>query len=303
MVGNGGGLGEQNVSFASMKFAWLTQACWSGTLCQLTEAERSLRLSIMYSTDNSNFPPLVFESGESHPEHFRRPGRTEIRRMNTMPSASAEIFINIDKIYEEDSLGNLTPISVKDALLGLLVEIAYQRQIPRNQIQPILDKVSRNLSWPAEEVFIRKFSKLRDVNLKAYRYDEESMTYAIADGNEIHDIDAFLQSRVMCLELADFKGASKVKLRNIRWRNLYRSSDERDSVTQRFYVRLPLLADISYQCNFDSYIERYRGQVEIEFGMRFLAGSSTDLNMGGGPVTMQYFSEGTRVYLKNLRRF
>lgn len=299
---NGGGLGEQNVAFASMKFSWLLQPCWDTALCRLSKPEQELLFSLLYSDDNSFFPELRFESGTLQPELFRRSGYREVRMMNTEPSLNSPIYINIDLLYTEDEFGNLVPISINEALWRLLVEVAYQKGYTQLQIQTIIDRINLFLNWPAEEVYVRRYRKLRDVHLKAYKYTDKQMTFAFADGNEIHDVDALIRRTMMCVNLSEEIEADNILLRNIRWRDRYRRSDDVDRATNKFYILMPLVADVEYECPFASGTVRFRGKVELELAMRFLKGRAQLIEMSDEEILLQYFIEGSRGILRDLRR-
>lgn len=300
---NGGGLGEQNVTFAAMKFSWLLQPCWSGNLCRLDGEERRKLIEMMYSLDNSSFPEIEFASGTEQPDLFRRDGNEEIRMMNSQPSPLSKIFVNIDLLYTETVDGDLLPITVFSAIQHLLAETAHQKGIATAVTEIIIRKIANNLRWPAEEVFVRRYRKLSDVHLKAYRYSDDEDTFAIGDGNEIHDIDGFIRSQLMCMDFNPILAIRNVKMRNVRWLQTYRNSEDRDPVSKQFYIRLPLQTRIEYTCVYDGRVERWRGNLEIEVGLRFLEGHSGNIEMSDQPIKMQFFTEGTRSHLRSLQRY
>lgn len=123
-VGNGGGLSEQNVSFAYLNLAIAYDSCLEFPEC-LPDAESHellQKLKASLPQEYQNKAQLQFESGLQAPGLFLVRGKTQ--KAVTGKEVGDPIWINLDLIYPLDTSKNQRPLQIHEAMAILVSQMA-----------------------------------------------------------------------------------------------------------------------------------------------------------------------------------
>jgi hypothetical protein len=125
-VGNGGGVSEQNLTYAWPRFEQFLLPCIQSELCGLDPSEKEAAKTILDSLDLERAAsPLVFLSGSKNPGLFEDPGTQLPRPLNEMmvtrPRLREPIYVNLDTLYTPDPAGAPRALSIAQAV-GALAE-------------------------------------------------------------------------------------------------------------------------------------------------------------------------------------
>lgn len=168
IVGNGGGLGEQNFIYA---LAHLPEFI-SITLQYdtMSEDQRDDLTSIfkIARTQYNKSDKLKFLSEKDHPGFFRSSTDPEIRLAKTDFSPDSLIYVNLDLIYKRDAAGDLQILSMPTMVASLVHEFGHQAGLRDHhyldllgaRVRRIVDRGMNQLKmvWRERTLFVNTIS-------------------------------------------------------------------------------------------------------------------------------------------------
>ena len=100
-VGNGGGIAEQNFTFAYLNMKKYFSVCYKTRLCQLSLEEDNIVQALMLRHDKELIaqPQLIFTSSKESPNTFDNENHVH-RLAVTGNNVGNEIYINTDFIFK-----------------------------------------------------------------------------------------------------------------------------------------------------------------------------------------------------------
>ena len=103
IVGNGGGVGEQNFRYVYHKLPAYIQKCTKSNLCPIGKKYQALLLEMLPLISNNlqNKDSLIFLSEERYPGFFKSENDPEERIAKTAFLKGSPIFINLDFVYQD----------------------------------------------------------------------------------------------------------------------------------------------------------------------------------------------------------
>jgi hypothetical protein len=138
-MGNGGGLREQNFTYAWLNLGEFVDHCLADPGCATQATARELLLDISASMP-AEFAGagLRFESAATHPEHFASP----LAQASSNPALGTPLYINID----------LDPVSIGACAQALIAELGKRHASDLAAITEAAEDVRQELEKGAEEI-------------------------------------------------------------------------------------------------------------------------------------------------------
>lgn len=125
IIGNGGGLGEQNFIYALSQVAGFIRETLAAGLVQGPDAAALARIAWHAQTQGERAGELIFISGKAVPGLFDSPMDPEVRMAKTALSPEAPILINLDMIYQR-AYGKLEIMPFTVMVASLVHELGHQ---------------------------------------------------------------------------------------------------------------------------------------------------------------------------------
>ena len=124
LIGNGGGVVENNFQYALMSLPSFLRECLSNSKCLISDSERNLVKDIMNVALFNRAVPyrLIFLSAKDHPNFFTDAGEFIVRTAKTGFEMGMPVFINRDHLYRDGE-----PAMSKEEIISLLIhELGHQ---------------------------------------------------------------------------------------------------------------------------------------------------------------------------------
>lgn len=125
IIGNGGGLGEQNFIYALSQVAGFINETIAAGLVQGPDVAALTRIAWHAREQGSRAGELIFISGKAVPGLFDSPSDPEVRMAKTALSPDAPILINLDMIYQR-AYGSLEIMPFTVMVASLVHELGHQ---------------------------------------------------------------------------------------------------------------------------------------------------------------------------------
>jgi len=217
IVGNGGGLAEQNFAYALAQLPHVVELCEARLqecLSSREEIQAFERIRSGLARELQTDGLLRFESceGKSAPDcPFLIDGQLRVAVTGTRPGAP--IRINLDLIYPKDSSGKVQPLDTGTALAILTHELGHHQGLKDHQFLDLLGARLRLLLLMRSETFrVDTFgdtyepAPMADILLRALHSDalpDDEMRgaqswLALSDGTDLFDINPLLERQLYC---------------------------------------------------------------------------------------------------------
>lgn len=234
IVGNGGGLAEQNISFALLNLPKIYSLCLSSNFCLSQKSDRDVLSKIVahLPTELKNPQPLIFLSGKEHPEIFKI--NNQVKLAVTGNHVGDPIYLNTDLIYQEDQYGQIAPMSIPAAMGILTHELGHHHEIKNHDYLDLLG--SRVHTFALQAVNTLAVDTYLDIGderppklvLTAIHSRMQSGSdlqgaeslLLFADESEVHDLSSELNSALQfCPATSQYKKRRTLgyRLFDIRW--------------------------------------------------------------------------------------
>lgn len=272
IIGNGGGLAEQNLSYAFIHLKNILPLCMESEICLPNSKHREIVKNIISALPQEYLrsQPLRFLSGNKHPEIFYIDDSP--RTAVTGSNIGDPIFINTDLIYKSIH-GDLQPISISDAI-GLLVhELGHHHQIKNHDLLDWIGAQVKAFSLTAMDIiyidrYLDGYSErppvitLTAIHNKAFTGDPlhgPESTLLIADEEDLHSLNHFLKSTMStCPAFRTSPSGQMIGYRffNIYFDHWYRAKEDQVARHYKFRSQVELYcddpSDLSYPVRFDA---------------------------------------------------
>lgn len=152
-VGNGGGRGEQNFSFALLNLGKTIEFCLASNDCLSTQQEYEVLNKIYYSLNEelNNPQQLIFLSGHKHPEIFMING--SIRTAVTGDKVGDTIYINTDLIYTKSYRSNIImPITIPSAMGILIHELGHHHGVKDHAFLDLIGAKVKSIAYREHDI-------------------------------------------------------------------------------------------------------------------------------------------------------
>lgn len=198
VMGNGGGLAEQNLVFAYKNIPQFIDVCLNSDDCHLSLTEKKILLEIQAEMPNEYLNgKLVFKSETKNPGTFLINGELKIAK--TYLYVGAPIFINKDLLYQKNRAGKFVPYSMAQATALLIHELAHHLKYTDHTALDLLgSKVAMLVDRQVEEVRIlpgRDDLKLMTINFLDKKSHPIVLLYI---GEKIINISEKIKKEVTC---------------------------------------------------------------------------------------------------------
>ncbi|MFT6070025.1 MAG: hypothetical protein ACJAT2_002462 [Bacteriovoracaceae bacterium] len=140
IIGNGGGIAEQDFRFAYRKIPSIVDSCLESPFCPIPNKEIELLKNIKKIAVSSapNKDRLIFLSESDYPGFFKDSNDSKIRIAKTANIKGAPVFVNLDMLY-----GGKNALLDFPAIVSVLVhEIGHQASIKSHSL---LDELGTRL--------------------------------------------------------------------------------------------------------------------------------------------------------------
>lgn len=124
VMGNGGGLAEQNIVYAYRNINSFIDICMDSRDCRLTDEERII-LGKIKANMASEYQrgQVVFKSERQEPGTFILMGEPKIAK--TWLHVGAPIYVNKDLLYQTNTAGKIVPLALSQAVALLIHELGH----------------------------------------------------------------------------------------------------------------------------------------------------------------------------------
>jgi hypothetical protein len=237
IIGNGGGIAEQDFRFAYSKVPHIVDACLESPFCPIPKKEIELLKNIkkLALVNSENKDKLIFLSETAYPGFFRDSNDAQIRIAKTAYIAGAPIFINLDMLYTSgQSILNFP------AIVSVLVhELGHQAKIKSHSLLDELGTRIRGFlledTGGIEQSILGNLLKVSFYNLnEANRYSEFMFHYR----DNLYSIKNTLREQASCEEENSIPIGFKVS--NLHWMR-------RINISRGFFV-VPMKAWLKVYC-------------------------------------------------------
>jgi hypothetical protein len=132
IIGNGGGIAEQDFRFAYRKIPGIVESCLESPFCPIPNKEVELLKNIkkLAKSNAENKDRLIFLSESDYPGFFRDSNDSQIRIAKTASINGAPIFINLDMLYD----GKQTLLNFPAIISVLVHELGHQAKIKSHSL-------------------------------------------------------------------------------------------------------------------------------------------------------------------------
>lgn len=214
IIGNGGGIAEQDFRFAFRRVSTVIGACLESPFCPISDTEIALlsKIKKISETNSTNKDRLIFLSESEYPGFFRDSNDSQIRIAKTASLLGAPIFVNLDMLY-----GSGQSILSFPAIISVLVhELGHQAKVKSHSV---LDELGTRLrefllkdTSSIEQMVVTETLKVSYYNLQeANRFSEMMFHYK----KELYSLKDELIRETTC----DEEGAVAIgfKISNLHW--------------------------------------------------------------------------------------
>jgi len=252
IVGNGGGLAEQNFTYAYTNLAHFYDLCWAHeNECLSTAEEKKIfhlirdNLSQEYKTTHQ----IQFLSGQKNPSLFAIDG--QIRTAVTGDHVGDPIFINLDLIYQTNSRGEVIATDLGTALAILTHELGHHHQVKDHQFLDLLgakihifsmskgetlkyDHFSDSLFEISPDLTI--FATHSDINPGDTDFHGPQSWLVLNDGQQIYDLNTSLNHLLYCPSANGQKDQTLgYRLYQLQWNPTFSEKKDLHGQIQREY--------------------------------------------------------------------
>lgn len=237
IIGNGGGLAEQEFRFAYLRVPSVIEGCLTSPVCTFSEIDKGLLRRIKNIAKNSikNKDRLIFLSEKKYPGFFRDNETGPVRIAKTAFIPGAPIFINLDMIYQN----SLAVVDFPLMVSILIHELGHQADIRSHSR---LDEIG---SWLREYILQDSSQIIQEVggstaivkvyNLKeANKFSEVFFSYH----GMIISLKERIKKQLSCKNEKNIPIGYEIS--NLHWL--------RQEVRNRFYFKVPIKGWIKTYC-------------------------------------------------------
>lgn len=247
LVGNGGGIGEQNTALAWQALPRLLKECVSQTgPCRVNDS--LFELSRILSTDTTTFTEpsaLIFRSAYEFPDLFpidpayihekTPPPRA---RYTTERKVGAPIIVNLDRLTEVDNSIVTYVASIGDAVEFLIQAMTYQHELEQDPSIGSLVKTLRerlDSSVTTARAITQGYPELliSSINPSPNNLEMEA-SLILNDSHQLVDFGKLLMEGPFC------PASSKLSLRSIKdlfWEPIFTKSSDQHLQSFQAYVQ------------------------------------------------------------------
>jgi len=236
IVGNGGGLAEQNFLFTYRQLGNIIASCIETDYCNFKGRDLKVLFRIQEIADKNKLKEnqLVFLNNLMAPTFFFDSYDAQTRTAKTGYSDEFPIFINLDIVYSEGS----DLISNTAAITGLLIhEIGHQAGVQSHRELDILaTKLRKYVSLDSTYTKIAIFNRALSIKSYSARSHSAKNLLLLEYENKIFDLSVAMKKSLKCSNKND--QLVNVKTSNIHWKRPVQSSVRAD-------VKAKMWADIT----------------------------------------------------------
>ncbi len=272
-VGNGGGLGEQNVYYGFINLKNIYLFCLKSDQCLSNKKEKALLTKIYNSLDQEykGTGILRFLSGHDRPDIFKING--QFKAAVTGNKVGDIIYINTDRLYKKNHQGYVEPVGIGSAMGLLTHELGHHHNILEHDFLELLGSRIRAFStFSMTQLYVDNYldgTNIRSPLLKLTgihkqlitgRYlDGAQSSLLFADENFLHDLTPWVSDAVSVCPRFRNNPASKnigYRLFDIKWGDMYYRDGSEAHRTYVITSRVELFCednvDTSYPVRFDT---------------------------------------------------
>jgi len=223
IVGNGGGVGEQNFRYAYHKLPAYIQKCTNSNLCPIGKKYQALLREMLPLISNNlqNKDALIFLSEERYPGFFKSENDPEERIAKTAFLKGSPIFINLDFVYQNVMQSHLS----LHEMAGILVhELGHQLG---ELSHSTLDELSAQFRSVITDALIEDntniFGNQVEIDIYNSMDDSQKSLIELRVNKRMMNVEKQIDTKLMCDKGAVFG----YRIANTHWeRPFYNSNDQ-----------------------------------------------------------------------------
>lgn len=201
VMGNGGGLAEQNIIYAYRNIVSFIDICLDSSDCRLEKKEMQILMSIKAKMNEEyQTGRIEFKSELREPGTFLLHGEPKIAK--TWLYVGAPILINVDLLYQKNTAGKVVPLALPQAVSILIHELGHHHNFTDHTMLDLLGvKVSMALNRDLEKARVLPgYENLQAVVVtKMGRSTKPKVLLYV--GNEIYDISTHVANQLHCTSI------------------------------------------------------------------------------------------------------
>ena len=217
IVGNGGGVGEQNFRYVYHKLPTYIRRCTSSNLCPIGKQYQTLLLKMipLINTNLKNKDSLIFLSEKRYPGFFLDENDPEERVAKTAYLRGSPIFINLDLVYKDIMKSSMS----LHEMAGILVhELGHQLG---ELSHSMLDELSAQFRSVLTDSLIQDSTNLLGTQVKIDIYnsldDSQRSLIELTINDELMNVQKEIDSKLVCKKGAVFG----YRITNTHWERPY----------------------------------------------------------------------------------
>lgn len=201
VMGNGGGLAEQNIIYAYRNITKFIDICLDSNDCRLDNNERQILQKIksnMYREYLND--QIVFKSESAEPGTFLINGEPKIAK--TWLYVEAPIMINKDLLYQTNTAGKVVPLALSQAVALLIHELGHHHNITDHTMLDLLGvKVSMAVGRDLEKARVLPgYQNLQATVITKMGTNTKPMVLLYV-GDQIFDISKAVENELHCTSI------------------------------------------------------------------------------------------------------
>lgn len=253
IVGNGGGLAEQNFIYAYNNLAHFYDLCWAHENECLNSTEEKKVFHLIRESLSQEYKTtyqIQFLSGQKNPSFFFIDG--QIRTAVTGDHVGDPIFINLDLIYQTNSRGEVIATDIGTALAILTHEMGHHHQTKDHLFLDLLgakihtfslikgetlkyDYFSNSLFETSTDLTI--FASHSDITPGETDFRGPQSWLVLNDGHQIYDLNTSLNHLLYCPISNEKKDETLgYRLYQMQWRPTFTEKTDINGKIQREYT-------------------------------------------------------------------
>ncbi|OFZ48730.1 MAG: hypothetical protein A2381_05265 [Bdellovibrionales bacterium RIFOXYB1_FULL_37_110] len=198
LVGNGGGIGEQNFRYVYQKLPTYIQKCTGSNLCPIGKKYQTLLREMIPLINNNlkNKDAIIFLSEKRYPGFFHDQNDPEERVAKTAYLKGSPIFINLDFVYR-DVMKSHMPLH---EMAGILVhELGHQLgELSHSMLDDLSAQFRSVITDSLIEDNTTVFDNLVEIDIYNSVDDSQRSLIELKINNRLMNIQKKVDSKLVC---------------------------------------------------------------------------------------------------------
>jgi hypothetical protein len=201
VMGNGGGLAEQNIIYAYGNITTFIDICLDSNDCRLDDKEKDILKKIKANMHREYVQgQIVFKSERAEPGTFLLHGEPKIAK--TWLYVEAPIYINKDLLYQTNTAGKVVPLDLSKAVAIMIHELGHHHNINDHTMLDLLGvKVSMAVGRDLEKARVLPGYQNLQATVITKMGTHTKPTVLLYVGDQIFDISKVVADELHCTSI------------------------------------------------------------------------------------------------------